>query len=373
MYRILSEEIKKRITGKKSPIIVILGLRRTGKTTLTKTVLKGQKHVFFSFDLLSDRSYFSTLDRFTLEEFNTNYHDHYVVIDEVQKYPESIGVIKYLYDHHNIKFILTGSSELKLKQYMEDTLAGRTTSYRLYPLTLKEILVQNKKLKKDEDVNDELGNSLLERYLVYGSLPDLFNIKREFREKYLYDFVSDLLSKDALIAGNIRNSLKIYKLASFLALQLGSLVNIDELSTKLEISRNTVYSYLDVLEQINMIIRAYPLSTKQRKAIASKFKVYFVDNGMRNALIEDFRPINKRSDLGVLLENAIYLGIKRDLDYKDHRKEIGFFRSESGTEIDIVLKDKEKEELYEVKTNEKYDSKKGNVQYITYKQAWKYL
>jgi len=370
MYREIGQKIEKSLN---SPMaILILGLRQTGKTTLVKSVCEGKKCQFFNFDLVSDRQEFLNANRHSLADFFERYKDRIIVIDEVQKMPEAAEIIKYLYDRYGMKFILTGSSELKIKKNFGDSLAGRLRTYRLYPLSIKEILVQKNKMRENEDLDYEQAQNKVLKYLVYGSLPVLENIAREEHHIFLRDFTEALLSKDILEMAEIKKSTKIYALARFLALQIGQLVNVNELAMLAEISRPSVYNYLDILEQMNIIIKARPISTNEKWAISEKFKVYFTDLGIRNFLVNNFESFNGRLDQGALLENAAYVGIKRRLDYEQKIYKMGFFRSKTGSEIDIVVKTK-KESLYEVKAFKKFTSKKGKIKYITKENIWRYL
>lgn len=373
MFRQLAEAIIENLESKKPQITLILGLRQTGKTTLAKTVCKNKKFQLFNFDLVSDQQEFTESNRHSLEDFAQRYKDHIIFIDEVQKLPQATGVVKHLYDQYGIKFILTGSSELKIKEHLSDSLAGRVKQFRLYPLSIREILVQKNIIKSREEPGYDKAQTVMQKYLVYGSLPNLENIPPENYASYLKDFVDALLSKDVLEISDIKNSTKIYTLAKLLAMQIGQLVNVNELAVLLELNRTTVYNYLDILEQLNIICRAYPLSTNQRQAIGTKFKVYFTDLGMRNILVNNFETMQSRLDIGALLENAVYMGLKRQLDYKNNVYELGFFRSSTGSEIDIVLRTLGKEYLYEVKSSKRYTRKKGEVKYITQDNAWEFL
>ena len=351
---------------------MILGLRQTGKTTLAKNVCQGEKCQFFNFDLVSDRQEFFETNRHSLADFSERFKNQIIIIDEVQKMPEATEVIKHLYDQYKMKFILTGSSELKIKKNFGDSLAGRLRTWRLYPLSFKEILVQEKKIQEKEKVDFENAQIKLQKYLVYGSMPAVENMELSQCPQFLKEFTETMLSKDILEVAEVRKSTKIYALARFLAMQIGQLVNVNELSMLTEISRSTIYNYLDILEQMNIIIRAYPISTNERKAISEKFKVYFVDLGMRNSLVNNFDNLTNRLDVGVLLENAVYVGIKRKMDYNGENYKMGFFRSKTGSEIDIVVKS-DKEYLYEVKSARKFNLKKGKVKYITKENVGEYL
>lgn len=372
MYREISHQIKKFIQGPNPKAVLLLGLRQTGKTTLAKALCEKIKYQIFNFDLISDRREFSQSSRHSLADFSERYKNQVIIIDEVQKMPEATQIIKHLYDQYEIKFILTGSSELKIKNNFGDSLAGRARTFRLYPLSLKEILVQENKIGENETPDYEMSQIKLQKYLVYGSLPAVENIDSEEYPLFLKDFTEALLSKDILEISGIKKSVKIYALARFLAMQIGQLVNVNELSTLTEVSRPSVYNYLDILEQMNIIIKAYPISTNERRAISEKFKVYFIDLGIRNFLVGNFESLNSRLDRGALLENAAYAGIKRKLDYEQKIYKMGFFRSKTGSEIDIVVKS-DKEYLYEVKSAKKFMPKKGDVEYITLENIWKYF
>jgi len=375
MFRILSAPLQKTLSQKNPPIIVLLGLRQTGKTTLAKTVCSSFRYQLFNFDLPSDRQEFISQNRHTLAAFAERYRHTILLIDEVQKCPEAIGIIKHLYDQYHCSFLLTGSSELKIKHHLTDTLAGRTVHYRLYPLTLTEQLVQQKNITETQKPTYDMAQNHLPSSLVYGSLPGLMNINPSEQSAFLHDFIETLLSKDVLEVGSLTNSTKLFALARLVALQIGQLVNMNELALLTELTRTTVYHYLDILEQLNIICRASPLSTNTREAISTKTKIYFTDNGIRNALIGNMDPIQSRLDTGALLENAVYMGIKRSLEYAriPTGYAMGFFRNSAGSEVDIVVKKEKKEYLYEVKTAKKYRNKKGTVTYITMENAWEYL
>ena len=139
-------------------------------------------------------------------------------------------------------------------------------------------------------------------------------------------------------------------------------------------SRESVYRYIDIFEQMGLIIRTRPISTNERESISKATKIYFTDLGVRNSLVGNFEAFNNRLDKGQILENAVFVGIKRKLDYDGDKSLLGFFRSEYGSEIDIVQKSEKLQKLYEVKVSQKNAGKvKKNVEYITLKNAQKFL
>ncbi|MDO8592506.1 MAG: ATP-binding protein [bacterium] len=351
---------------------MIIGLRQTGKTTLAKEICSRFSYQQFNFDLASDRAEFFEQTRHSLSAFAERYRGQLLFIDEVQKLPESTSIIKHLHDQYGFRFLLTGSSALKLRRAAGDTLAGRVRIWHLYPLSFTELLIQRDELAMGAPVPPERGRALLEQALVYGALPRLINLPPAEQAPYLRDFMDTILVQDALEISALRKSTKLVALARYLALQIGQLVNVNELAQLTELSRASVYHYMEVLEQLSLIVRLRPISVSGRTAISVKEKVYFTDLGLRNALVNNFEPLNVRLDRGQLLENAACLGLKRQLDYNRATYELGFFRSPAGSEIDLVLKQGKREELFEVKTRRTWRPPVG-VTAITPDNAWEYL
>lgn len=377
MYRLLLQSLKEAWTGQRHPILLILGLRQVGKSTLAQTFCQELHRPFtrFNFDLLADISEFNLRDRSALDFFAQRYQNQIIIVDEVQKSPEAVGIIKHLYDTHHLDFVLTGSSELKIRRGLGDSLAGRTREVKLYPLSLAEIDQQSDLSfdKKQEYNHYDFNQSLLNRYLVYGSLPQLQNIPTSQYAAYLNDLTNNLLAKDVLEIAGTKKPAQVFHLAKLLAWQIGQIVNFNELAANTSLSRLTVVNYLEVFEQMGLIVRASPLSANQREAITKRTKIYFTDLGIRNSLISSFADFTNRPDRGPLLENAVFLGLKRRLEYAGQPYQLGFFRSAYGTEIDIVKKAGHKEELFEVKTGGETSSRKKNVSLINLKNAQKYL
>ena len=350
-------------------------MRQVGKSTLATSLVEGKNFVRFNFDLTSDILDFVNQGRHDLDLFSQKYKDNIIIIDEIQKSPEATSIVKHLYDNYDFKFILTGSSEVKIKKGIGDSLAGRVHVVRLYPLSFEEINLQNNldwdtKLKYN---NYDFNQKALLKNLIYGSLPNLENIEVSQYETYLDDYTNLVFSKDVLEVSGTRKPTQVYLLAKLLALQIGQLVNFNELAINCEMSRVMVYTYIDIFEQMGLIISAKPISTNERESISRSTKIYFTDLGVRNSLIGNFENFNNRIDKGQLLENAVFVGLKRRLDYDRNQYKLGFFRSNYGTEIDIVLKTKDNEKLYEVKTGMKNKRLKRNVEIITLEDAQKFL
>ena len=373
MYRQIQAQLTNLLKNKKSSIILILGMRQVGKSTLAVNLAGDLPYIRFNFDLVTDRDEFNNQNRHDLGLFAEKYKNKIIIIDEIQKSPEATSIVKHLYDNFGLKFILTGSSEVKIRKNLGDSLVGRIHEVRLYPLSLKEITIQ-KGLKWDEISefsNFEENQQNLLKVLTFGSLPNLLNIEAGDYETYLKDYTNTIISKDVLEIAGTRKSIQIFQLAKLLALQIGQLVNFNELSINTELSRVSVYKYIDIFEQMGIIVKAKPISTNEREAISKATKIYFTDLGVRNSLVDNFSSFNERLDKGQLLENAVFVGMKRADDYNNIYSNLGFFRSATDKEIDIVRKTKDTEDLYEVKVRE--ISKKKNVKVISLQNAQKYL
>lgn len=373
MYRQIQNDLVDLISHDKSPIILILGMRQVGKSTLATKIAEGNDFVRFNFDLISDQSDFCNQNRHDLSLFAEKYKNKLIIIDEIQKSPDATSIVKHLYDNFNMKFILTGSSEIKIRKNLGDSLAGRLHEVRLYPLSLEEINRQTG-LTWDNGLefnNFEENQKNLLKVLIYGSLPNLLNIESRNYEDYLRDYTNTIISKDVLEVAGTRKSTQVFLLAKLLALQIGQLINFNELSTNTEFSRESVYRYIDIFEQMGIIVRAKPISTNEREAISKATKIYFTDLGVRNSLVDNFGTFNNRLDKGQLLENAVFLGIKRQDAYNNIHSSLGFFRSSTNKEIDIVRKTGDVENLYEVKVTD--NSKKKNLTIINFDNAQKYL
>ena len=370
MFRQVQADIKQILASEWGPIILILGARQTGKTTLARSLADPINSIRFDFDLPDDIHKFTQMDRQGLYLFAHANAGKYILIDEVQKYPPATGIIKYLYDNfkeQKLKFILTGSSEIKIRQGLGDTLTGRVYEVKLYPLSLSEIQIQSGLVGNVQ--NEELE---LRKYLIYGSLPASQNLPLAQYPNFLREYIGNVFSKDILELGKIRKSTQVFLLAKLLAGQIGQLVNFNELATNTQLSRETVMRFVDIFEQLGLTYRAAPISTNERESISKATKIYFVDLGIRNALINNFDDFNIRPDRGQILENVVFMGLKRQLDYKRDPHQLGFFRSASGSEIDIVKKVNDTQELFEIKSSAR-KKKTANIIYITSENAISYL
>ena len=227
-----------------------------------------------------------------------------------------------------LTIIATGSSSLDLMNKSGEPLTGRHFQINLYPFAQLE-------LGSNENLLETRQN--LEERLVYGSYPEIINLKT-FAEKgaYLQLLVQSYLLKDIIAYAGIKYSDKIVSLLRLIAYQVGSEVSYHELGTQLGMSRVTVENYLDLLSKVFILYKLPSYSTNQRKEVTKSCKWYFFDNGIRNAIINDFRVTELRNDKGTLWENyLISERIKRN-HYLGETKQIYFWRNYDKQEIDLI-------------------------------------
>lgn len=257
----------------------------------------------------------------------------------MQKHPESTVALKLLSDTTDHIIIATGSSELRAKSQTFDALTGRFTEFFLYPLTIdeyarftfeKEHLVE----RVDPAISQHLA-AYLEPYMTYGGYPSIALIENKIDE--LRRMARTSIIKDIVDIYNLRNTTVVYDLLRMLALQIGNLVNVTELANALKTTKPTIVNYLNILVKNHIILFLEPFRTNRRKAIARRKKVYFVDLGIRNALIDDFRSMNIRQDAGAVFENAVIMGMYRHSVYGKTNESIFFYREYNGGEIDCLV------------------------------------
>jgi len=336
--------IRSWLDSSTSKVLVVLGARQVGKTTLIKDVLSTKKIKYLNLDIEVDKQLFlraaslnpkSAMDSFSNPEV--------VIIDEAQKLPEAGLIIKGWYDSGlSTKFIMSGSSSLNLLNQSAESLTGRNIKLYLPPLLFTEILYsQNWGISEVNNKGVEFYkkqiDSLLFSNMVFGSYPE--SITTQTKEDYLVNLVSDYLLKDVLYSGLIKEPQVIRRLLSLLAYQAGSEVSVSELATNLEISRITVNRYLDLLERTFVIFRLSSFGNNPRKEIVKSQKIFFWDTGVRNALINEFNQDINRSDVGSLWENWIVAEFAKKIFLEGNIKKMFFWRTKTGSEVDLVIKD----------------------------------
>jgi predicted AAA+ superfamily ATPase len=347
--RLLYSLIEKRWnTGK---AIVVLGPRQVGKTTLLKAICQ-QKGEFLLLDA-DDFEIKKMLESANVLILKQLFGSHKTVfIDEAQRV-HNIGItLKIIADQlPEICLLVSGSSALELANTINEPLTGRKWEFLILPISWQELVKNQGYLETKRQ---------LEIRLIYGMYPDVINRLGDEKET-LKQLSSSYLYKDLLNYGGIRKPLLIEKLLTALALQLGAEVSYNELSQLLQIDRATVEQYLNLLEKAYIIFRLQPLSRNLRNEINSSRKVYFYDNGIRNAILADFKPLALRNDTGALWENFLMSERQKSLNYNRIWAKSYFWRTYQQQEIDYVEESDGKFVAFEFKWNNKAKAKFSNT------------
>lgn len=310
-------------------IILIYGPRQVGKTTLARQVLSELpgKKLMVNADEYTFKEILSSRSAQRLGEFIED-HD-ILLIDEAQRIPD-IGInLKILHDQFpKLKLLVTGSSSLELANRTQEALTGRKLTYQLYPISISELKKQNTHFELKQQ---------LESHLIYGMYPEILSTKGTQRKiRYLRELVSSYLYKDVLELTNIKHADKLTNLLRLLAFQVGSQVSLSELGKQLGMAKETVETYLDLLEKSFVIFRLKGFSRNLRKEVTKMSKYYFYDVGVRNMLIENFNPLDARNDVGQLWENFLLVERKKSLAYTFSFGSHYFWRTYDQQEIDYI-------------------------------------
>lgn len=317
--------LRERLFGGKA--VVLLGARQTGKTTLLRILLRqySDESVWLNADRPEIRTMLTEASVATLRQLTGG--KRLVVIDEAQRI-KNIGLTLKLFTDEmpEIQVIASGSSSFELANQINEPLTGRKWEYQLYPVSWSE-------LENAYGMTDAAQQ--LETRLVYGMYPEVI-VRQGMEREILLSLSGSYLYKDVFEFRGVRKPEILWQLLQALALQLGSEVSYNELSRMLGIDKNTVSNYLDLMEKSYIIFRLMPLSRNLRNEITSNRKIYFYDNGIRNAVLENFSPLKLRTDVGALWENFL---VSERLKYRQYRALHGksyFWRTKSRQEIDYV-------------------------------------
>jgi len=263
-------------------------------------------------------------------------------LDEAQRV-HNIGLkLKLLADNFpKQQVIATGSSSFDLSGEIKEPLTGRSREFWLYPLTFFEMFPQKDNFDFERN---------LENLLIYGSYPRVFEAKSlEQKEIEIQKITQNYLYKDVLKFQNLKSAEIVRKLLAALALQIGNEVSYNELSSLVGVSKQTVESYVEILEKAFVIFRVGPYSTNLRKAIGKLRKIYFYDLGVRNALIDSIKPLSIRSDVGALWENFVVGEFVKKEPFVLEKRPVYFWRTYDGAEVDLVREQAGKLRGYEIK------------------------
>lgn len=311
-------------------MIVILGPRQSGKTTLAKKIiaLHEEKGAYYDCQLADIRAHFVLGEPDRLLPLTTN--KKIVVFDEAQTIQDIGTILKTYHDTYpEVQIIATGSSSFDLANKIKEPMTGRAYEFLLLPLSLHEVFV----------AYSDLHASDILPLMQFGSYPAV--VAAESLQEKLFsikNIATNYLYKDIFVFESIRNPKVFEDLLKMLALQVSSIVSVNELAQGLGVTRTTVNRYLTLLEQSFIIKRIYAFSNNPRNEMKKGFKVFFLDTGVRNALVDIASPMETRADRGAIFENYfVSERMKRGI-LEIFPPEIFFWRSRAGAEIDVVEK-----------------------------------
>lgn len=353
IHRTVEEEVKKRLANPK--VLIMLGARQVGKTTLIKHLLTEKEAFFLNCDVQVDLMRLSAAGQMAPQDAHRSFGTpRYLVIDEAQRLPDVGRIVKGWYDSHiPCKIILLGSSSLNLLNSTAEPLTGRNEKTYLTPLTFREVITAQSwyvREYSDEMLAGQFSSQLqvaLFATMVYGVYPEV--LTTDDQEALLFNLAADYLLNDVVNLGLIKNPELIRRLLLLLAHQIGSEVSVHELSNSLGIARQTVERYLDLLEQTFVIFRLPAWSTNPRKEVAKSKKIYFWDTGIRNALLKEFSQSPYRSDREALWENWVVAEYAKQNMIHGQKKMLYFWRARSGGEVDLIVKEGDRLSAYEIK------------------------
>lgn len=325
------------------PIVVVYGPRRVGKTTLTEKLVNTlalRTRMVYGDDPDIQRELLN-IGLSGIQQYVAPYD--LIVFDEAQYIPNIGGILKLIADHiKDKKILVTGSSSMNIATSISEPLTGRKKVWNLYPIADEEM----------RDVSIRIPETTLSSYLRYGMYPVVLNTFEETeKEDYLRALLEDYIYKDALHIIGERNREPVRRLLIALAYQIGQEVSYTELSRIVGLDYKTVMKYIDILEECFVIFRLPAFSRNMRIELRKSRKIYFVDVGIRNALIDYFVPFDKRNDRGGLWENWVIMErIKHD---RYHHRSVKryFWRTHDQKEVDLIEEEAGQLTAIEIKWN----------------------
>lgn len=339
--RLLKNLIEKRLYRNKA--IIVIGPRQVGKTTLLKMIVSDTKNKVLEWNC-DEPDVRRRLTEPTSTELKAEIGDaDLILIDEAQRI-KNIGItLKLLIDNYPEKQVIaTGSSAIEMSNSINEPLTGRKYEYVMYPFSCEELF---------NEFGEQEERRMLERRLIYGSYPEVVNNSGEERET-LTELVGSYLYKDIFSFQDVRKPEIIEQLLQVLALQIGSEVSYNELGRLLGLNTATVQRYIDLLEKSYVVFHLRSFSRNVRSELKKSRKIYFYDNGVRNALIGDYKPLALRNDTGALWENYIITERLKHNAYNTFYGKSYFWRTQQQQEIDYIEDIDGMLHTYEFKWNE---------------------
>lgn len=324
--RLLQDIIQENLFKKK--VIVLYGTRRTGKTTLVKTLIEqyDSQSKYINCDLQQFKNVLKNTDLILLEDFIGN--SKLVILDEAQQI-ENIGMtLKVIIDSFpDVQIIATGSSSFDLSNKISEPLTGRSRKYQLLPISIQEINFEYDLISI---------KSALPLYLIYGLYPQVLTSSGDERIEEINDITSNYLYKDLFQFENIKKPDLLYNLLTAISFQIGSECSYNELAQTCGTNVHTIKRYIELLEKSFVIFRLKSFSRNLRKEINKSQKIYFYDTGIRNSIIQNFNDLSLRNDIGGLWENFC---IAERMKYNQNSRRFVntyFWRTYDQKEIDYI-------------------------------------
>lgn len=338
--RQLQKTIEQRMFAGKA--IIVIGARQVGKSTLFKMILEKQdcKTLQLNCDEPEVKDMLSGINTAELRLLIAD--NRIVVIDEAQRV-ENIGMtLKRITDNFpDVQLLVTGSSSFELQNRLNEPLTGRKLEYHLYPISTSEIMQSQGLLAVKQT---------LEQRLIFGSYPDILNHADDAKE-LLMNLASSYLYKDLLSLESVRRPALLGKLLTALALQVCSEVSYNELAQTVGTDNKTVEKYIDLLEKCYIIFRLNGFNRNLRTELKKGKKIYFYDNGIRNAILQNFAPLSLRQDTGAMWENFIISERIKANQYAGRYVNSYFWRTTQQQEIDYVEESDGRFSVFEMKWN----------------------
>ena len=333
---------------RREKVIVLLGARQVGKTTLLSELQEGANKVLsLNCDNVDDvlllESKTSTELKYLLSSYDL------VFIDEAQRV-KNIGLTLKMIGDLKLKtqVVVTGSSSFDMANEVNEPATGRLIEYNLYPFSLSELAIETSEREEKR---------LLETRMVYGLYPEVVTEPGDAK-RILMGLTNNYLYKDLFMYRGIKKPDLIQKLVRALALQLGNEVSYNELSSLLGVDRGTIETYINLLEKCFVVFRLDSFSRNLRNEIKKGKKIYFYDNGIRNAVLSNFAPLELRNDTGALWENPMVSERVKRNSYLGDFAQLFFWRTHEQQEIDLVEEQDGVLRTFEFKWNDKVKVKR---------------
>ncbi len=309
----------------KGKAILVFGARQVGKTSLIRNTIKDYSYLWLNGDEPDTQI---LLENITSDRLNVLKGPHQIIVIDEAQMIHNIGLlIKRMVDNFpEIQIIASGSSAFELADKTKESMVGRKEEVPLFPLSFKEMVDHSNFIEESR---------LLPHRLVYGFYPEVINSLGK-EERVLNDLVDGFLYKDILNLEGVKKSATLQKLVQMLAFRIGSEINYTSLGNDLGINRLTVERYIDILEKNFIIFSLTAFSSNHDNELKKGRKVYFWDNGLRNRIVKNFKPIELRDDIGALWENFFISERKKKLSYDQSYKDTYFWRNAQQAEIDFL-------------------------------------